>query len=200
MTIVLDKTLDNGFRWEIISLVVAGLVPILGVVFWGWDAFALMFLLSWEVIVTSAVLGWLFNYPERSTVAALLFMLVLAPTGLLMWIVMEESYESGRLVPMVRELASQTWIAMLLIAAYAGQACLSAMREAQMHGATIERNNRIIVSWLLSVYLPFLVFIFILVGVTTVGVLTLAGVLAVKTAVEIGTLWRKRTRTRTISN
>jgi hypothetical protein len=194
MTIVLDKTLDDRYRWEIIGLVVAGLVPILGVAFWEWDAYALMFLLSWEVIITSAVLGWLFNYPERSAVAGLAFALVLAPTGLLMWVVLDKAYDNARLLSMIRELASQTWIAMVLIAVYAGQACRSAMREAHVHGATIERNNRILISWILSVYLPFLVFVFILVGVNTVGVLTLAGVLIVKTAVDIGTLWRKRSR------
>ncbi len=56
-----DVSQKMQFGWEIIGLIFAGTVPIFGVLFYAWDAHAVMFILSCEVIALSAVLAYLFN-------------------------------------------------------------------------------------------------------------------------------------------
>ncbi len=196
MALALNRNLDDRFGWEIASFLLAGVMPIFGVILLGWDAYAVMFLLSWEVITTSAVLAWLFNYPERSTIRGISFVILLAPVGLLMWMVLDIAYEEARLAAMVGELFAQTWIAVCLITLYAGLACRSAMAEARVRGASIEQNNRILITWIAAVYLPFFVFAVVMAGVKFIGVWALAAVLMVKTAVDIVSVWLKRSRKR----
>jgi len=194
MVIAYDSSDDQRFRLEIAGLVIAGLVPIVGVLFFGWDVYAVMFIVSWEVIVTSAILGWLFNYPQRSTIAALGLVLVFAPVGLLMLTILDKAYEAARFAGMIRELFSQTWVAIALIAIYAGLACSGAMAKARERGVSIEANNRTLIMWIASVYLPFTVFAGVMAAEKSMGVLSLAAVLAVKTTVEAVSMLRKRAR------
>lgn len=185
---------DRRFRQEVGGLIIAGAMPVVGVLLFDWDRYAVMFIVSWEVMTTSAVLAWLFNYPDRSTLAATLLALTFAPTGLLMWVVLADDYEGARFGGMVRELSGQTWIAMMLTAVYAGLACRGAMLEARKRGTSIEENNRILIMWLASVYLPFVVFTLVMAAGSSMGTWSLAAVLLVKTAVEVMSLGRKRQR------
>ncbi len=134
--------MNTRFVREFASLALADAVPVFGVLLLGWDAHAAMFLLSWEVIVTSAVLAWLFNYPERSTAAGLALAVLLSPTGLLMWAVLERTYDEASFGVMVGELFAQTWVSMVLIALYAIVSCGHAMADAR-DGAPASRSTTV---------------------------------------------------------
>lgn len=186
--------MNTRFVREFASLALADAVPVFGVLLLGWDAHAAMFLLSWEVIVTSAVLAWLFNYPERSTAAGRALAVLLSPTGLLMWAVLERTYDEASFGVMVGELFAQTWVSMVLIALYAIVSCGHAMADARERGARVEVNDRILLRWLFSVFLPFAVFAGVIGGWKSMGAWSLAAVLTAKTIVDLAFAWRRQGR------
>lgn len=171
---------------EMVSLALATFTPVLGVLLLGWDVHAAMFLLSCEVIATSILLGWLFNYPDRSPLAGALLVLVMAPASLLMWVVLAKSYAERRgTVAMVVELMSETWFSVLFIVAYAAIACRSRMAHAAKTGTSIRRNDRILINWILQVFIPFAVFAWIMAGWKTLGTWGLAVMLAVTAVLQL---------------
>lgn len=184
---------------QIISLTLALFVPVLGVLLLGWDARAIMFILAWEIILSSATLTWLFNYPDRSTWRGVLFVVITMPVGWLFLLTLNMSYGDWRygISEMSGDLFRVTWISLLFVFYNSFLNLNRNMAEARRRGASIERNNSIGVQLILSVYLPFLVFALLLAGWNSMGPWTLAGVLIARAAFESFTEIRRVTRQRT---
>ncbi len=113
-----------------------------------------------------------------------------------MWLILERSYQGGnaRIGEMVTDLFVVTWYSILVIAAYAILACRNGMADANEHGARIEVNNRILLKWIFSVFLTFAVFAWVFAVWESVGVWSLAILLAVKAIVQMTFLVFERNR------
>lgn len=172
-------------RADLVGALLMIVIPVIGVMAWGWDAYEIMFVLSWEVILTSFALMWLFNYPERCALAGIGLAFAGLPVGLLMWLVLDMSYEEARFSGMIAHFFSVTWLALAVIAANVFFYCRKSMAEAQLRGASIRSNNRILLRWLYSVFLPFFVFAILMAGWKSMNVGVLLGVLMAKAMVDV---------------
>lgn len=183
--------MDDAAR-EFLSLALATGVPVGGVLLLGWDAHSVMFILSWEMITTSALLAWLFNYPARSTAAGVALVAVLAPIGLMMWVLLAESHGQGvrDTGSSIAALARTTWISLALTTLHAAVAFHRRTRLASAIGTAQSTNDRILLQVVGQVFLPFAVFAGIMVAETSLGSWTLAGVLTIKSTVDL--LFSKR--------
>ena len=95
---------------------------------------------------------------------------------------------------MVGELFMATWVSILFIAAHALIACRNKMREMGKLGFSIDANNRILIRWLLSVFVPFFVFVMLLAGWKQLGTWMLAGVMTVKAGIDVFVFRRDQAR------
>ena len=174
--------------------VFSDLIPVVGVVLLGWDTHAAMFVLSCEVIAGALVVGWLFNYPERSHAAGVMLAVVFVPVGFLMWVVLAEGFTSPRSVSRtVATLGPQTWFAvatMLLHTVIAGHA---SMRRARHRGTSIAVNDRLLLRWIFGGFAPFVVFTGVAVAGPSLGPLGLAAVLLTKSGADVAFQARWRT-------
>ncbi len=184
---VTGKYRRNHLKHEMFSLGLSVLVPVLGVLLLGWDAHAIMFIVSFEAILLSASLMWLFNYPERPTWKGILLVIVTFPAGLLLMIVLNETYNDWtyRSTDMVRDLIIISWPSLLITAITMAQTLRNKMRTAQQEGASIENNNRILLKWLFKVFILFAVFTWIFVGWSRLDGWSLAAILLVKALIDM---------------
>jgi hypothetical protein len=178
----------KNIQQEFVSLVLASLTPLLGVLLLDWDVHAVMFIISWEIITLSAMLGWLFNYPVRSTAMAILLMILFAPAGFLFWVVLAETWGDGPRDTwgMVTDLATITWISLVFVTLHTLLTTRNKMEIARVRGASISSNDRILLRWLFSIFLPFGFLALLLVTWNSLNSWTLAAVLMLKLAVDTG--------------
>ncbi|MBT8403224.1 MAG: hypothetical protein KJP18_05150 [Gemmatimonadetes bacterium] len=181
------------------SLIASRVVPILGVLWLGWDARLILFVISCEVIVTSAALGWLFAYPERSALARAAYAAMLAPVGFLMWAVLARGDPVVPVGSLVAESARATALALVVIVWQGIVTARRGMHRAREGGPSIERNDRILIRWLLRVSGPFLVFALVIAAARRFDAVALAGILVGQTILDLALLglerrWEKRVR------
>jgi hypothetical protein len=166
--------------------VLSDLIPVGGVVLLGWDSHAAMFILSCEVIAGALVVGWLFNYPERSHAAGVMLAGVFVPVGFLMWVVLADGFTSPRSVSRtVATLWPQTWFAVATMLLHTLVSCRTSMRRAGHRGASIAVNDRLLLRWIFGSFAPFVVFAGVAVAGPSLGALGLAAVLVTKSVADV---------------
>jgi hypothetical protein len=166
--------------------VVSDLIPVAGVVLLGWDRHAALFILSCEVIAGAFVVGWLFNYPERSHAAGLTLAALFVPVGFLMWVVLAEGFTSPRSVSgTVATLLPRTWFAVAIMLGHTATSCLSSMRCARHHGASLAVNDGLLLRWIFGGFAPFVVFSLVSVAGPSLGPMGLAAVLLTKSLADL---------------
>ncbi len=174
------------------GLIASRLVPVLGVLWLGWDARLILFVVSCEVIVASAVLGSLFAYPERSALARIAFAVILAPAGFLMWAVLARGEPAVSVAVLVAESAPATALALVGIVAEGFASARRGARQAVEQGPSLKRNDRILIRWLLRVSGPLVVFILVMLTTRDYGAIALAGILAGQSVLDLALLALER--------
>lgn len=166
---------------------VADLVPAVGVAWFGWDVHAALFVLSCEVLILAAALGWLFDYPRRSTLRGILMVILLLPMGLLTWVMLAKIRGTvpESVVGTVAALAPVTWPALASLGVHGVTATRRAMARAREQGASIQVNDQILLHWLAGVAGPFVVFVAVAVAGRSLGAGGLAAILVTKALADL---------------
>ena len=163
------------------------LVPAAGVAWFGWDVHAALFVLSCEVLILAAALGWIFDYPRRSTLRGILMMILLLPVGLLMWVVLAKvrGTTPESVVGTVATLAPVTWPALVSLVIHGLTTTRQSMARARDEGASIRVNDGILLYWFAGVGGPFLVFVAVAVVGRSLGAPGLAAILLAKAVADL---------------